>query len=673
MLSRKLPNFRSSRFYVPIVVNPVMTSNYVGVDKNDPHIVVDNPQEIRNDYNYYRVDASGHIAGYEPYRAFQKDKSGLGWRCNIVNGETPWISLSPGRNWRIPHENEKFIITKVEVVSREERKEICTRFLFQAKDEGLGWETLRSCKVEKPIENKTYVFQVELPEGRTTGYDEYRIVCQNANGAEITGFRCINMYYFIDHDELTFEYVDAKGRRFPRYIEKLFVQNDDTDGVVWEKLHDNTVIIANTDWYPGFYASRSYATNIIHPNDTLYVEEPVKGGGTVKKAYSNGPFTVTQNKIGGYNYIFRTKNYAVSRIGSYYYDSYNRYQYTRDGKHWTKVFQDKIPVAFFMGNPGGAYGTKDDNILVLTDGKAYRLELTGDDVKVVDLGPSPGGTYVGDIALVGRYRGPRNIEYFVAMDSEGRTYNTNLQAQYQYTDQRESDPAKQVITTDVSWKFFYADGTYYAAAKSIDIIFWNSVQSRWEQVDYFTCVKSTDGFRSTTIVTELDPCPQFRYSNFWFVYHKATGSSDDIHMNPGAELIEIRRGLNEQMQITNDTFTYINGLPAPLYVDVPLIGFNSDPLYDYVRVRYSNTVDNGGNARIRLMDFNPTARMAYIKNGKPATPEHYVIPTAFKVNWWGSGACDEGGYVVFGKDNFAFGTSSYMIDKHNYTYRNIIN
>lgn len=661
-----LPNFRSSRIYFPIIVTPVMTSNHVKIYKEDPHIVTDvtgmEPEDPR--YNYVEVYASDYTVGDEPYRAFRQSDYG-GWLCPIVEGEEQWIALKPGRNWYYPNEYDNFKITKIEVTNRFFDGEICKQFAFQGKDGIFDWETIRICKVGKLDPSYKSTFEIEYPEDHPNGYDEYRLLVQVPTGKENVGFTNINMYYFAaDHDEYTFGSVETKGRRFPKFYEKLFVQNDEADGIVWEKIHDNTTRIAITSWYPGFYASTSFYTTIFHPNDTIRADVYIPGEGHVVRDFSNGPFLVQQNKVGG-NTLARTRDYVVCMTGSYYYNPTNVYQWTRNGKDWTPGVS--VPAAYFQGGRAG-FGINDNIGIVVRDGTLYRLELRDDGTMSYDSLGVSGGDIVGDVAINGTYVGDKTLNYYRFANKNGSVYDTRLQYDYEYTDLRESDPAKRVKRASCNWKFGYGNGKYYAAARHIKTIYYNEVEHKWETLYKFIMLRSTDGFATYSVAEELDPCPEYRYYQFGYA----------LKGNNGLQLIERYRELDDNLNITNYYHTIIDGKPHEDATVVPLIGFNSDPAYDGVLVRFSNKVDTGGDSRLRVIDadIDLNFNLATIEKGKVTYNKCYCIPTAFKKNYWSSNSYDEGGFVFFDSDksgDVAYGTSNYMIDQHNYTYHNITN
>lgn len=660
-VNRKLPNFRSSRILIPNVVSPVMTSNYVKVNKEDPHIVLDaeEGEELHNYYNYVKVTASDYIEGNEPYRAFQQNEQGPGWMCPIPQGDYAWIALEPGLNWRSPNENVRFHISKIEVINRFFEDEICKQFAFQGKIGIMDWETIRVCKVPKLTGYYKSAFEIEY-EGE---YDQFRLLIQVPNGQTNVGFTTINMYFFAnDHDELTFDSVNVKNRRFPRFFEKLYVNNDGADGIVWEKKHDNSMLVSVTSWYPGYYSSTSHATTIVHPHDRFYQKE-----GSRWREYNNGPFLVGHGGKAWGESVCRSKNYIVLMEGAYYYAYYNVYQWSVNGRDWVNRVRTDYN-GFWMGGKAG-FGTKNDIGLIFSGGYARGVELTADGrLQIHTYGEYSASNTCGDVATIGTYIGEHNLQYYRFIDNEGHVYNSPLQAQYQYTDMSESDPAKRVKTTSCSWRFGYAEGKYYAAAKHNTMYYYNDVLRRWQWLSRFVLLSSTDGFRTYTVAKEVDPCPEYRYSDFGFAA-KDDGGGNKLR------LIERYRELDGNGNITNYYHTKIDDVEHADYVDVPMIGFNSDPAYSAIRVRFSNRVTNGGDSSIRVDDFpvNANSNVAYIEKGRPACPRYFGIPTAFRKNSWSSNSYDEGGFIFFDGDgeNFAYGINNYMIDKHNYTFNNI--
>ena len=717
----KFPVFRSARPYMPVIINPPMTKEVLWVDKNPPHNVYDNPYTYPDLFERIEVSASDYIEGYEPYKAFQMDESSNGWLATIQepvmgNEPYPWIRLDAGDwNWRSPQDAIwPFAITKVEVINHNKKSNICKQFDFQAWT-GSEWKKIRTCKIIKddpyPTEVESLppatfewtdyilrirgntmwyyhcvkdnsgnyywsptlkkpkyrsVFEIKYPEdSRTTYYKQFRLQVRVVNGTERTGFKCINMYTFKDHDQITWGSDNVKNRNWPHFYEKIFIQNDDCDGIVWEKIHDSTMLFAVTSWYPGFYGSTNYHVGVIHPNDTIIAKRP---GDEIYHAVSNGPFVLGADSWFLYpgEYICRTKDYVVCRIGDYYSGA-NTIRYSANGKEWTKWFS--VPNEFWRGAAGG-FGLKDNIGMCFNDGKVYSLELADWDVKITQIGKIgeggivANGGYVGDISMQGTALGEHGLQYHKFLNTNGELYTSKLQSEYQYTDMRESDPTKRVKTTGCNWSFFYANGWYCAAQKHIKIIYWNEVKQEWQTESKFTFLKSKDGFRTYTSDV-LDPCPDYRYRSFSF---GAIGNT--------VEIIEQYVELDGNLQPTNWYHTLIGGKATPDYIDVPMIGFNSDPLYRSVRIRFSNkNTDPSEESKIALRDFSPGIPI-YVENGKiNEDVKYWVIPTAFKHNGWSSNAYDEGGYVVLNdklESKFAFGTSNYMIDQHNFTYSNIL-
>ncbi|MDT3387058.1 MAG: hypothetical protein LIR46_04750 [Bacteroidota bacterium] len=717
----KQPNFRSSRFYAPAIINPVMISPRMAVDKNDwSHVEI--PEEGEDDptFAYFEVSESSYVIGHEAYKAFQHEPNEDGWLCEVNQEGEKWIALDTVYNFKNSYTpekrfNEPFTVSKLEVYNHCNKNFVCKQFEFQGWMDG-DWQPIRVCKAVKtdptPIvvsalptaaeqcmdyiyqvgsyyydcvfQNGSYqwvrrtgknatirnksVFQTELKECK-----KYRLIVQVPVGIERVGFACVNMYTILDHDEIAYGTISYKGRTFPRLWEKIYSSNDECENLVWEKIHDKHLLVCATSWYPGDYASTNYTIGITHPDDTIEIETVNQQGQKVRKVYSNGPFTVA-HPIGG-EVVCPTKNYLVVRTGSYYYSYKNAIRYTHDGKDWTRT-QDGLPGAFWLGGGGGWAETDDLGICAAqmpyaSSGPSYiwRLSLDGTKVnveKLYEIGKDGivSGSIIGNLYTQGTYRGPNGLECYKFMNADGEIYNSPLQAQYQWTDMQQSDPAKRVITQGCSWTFAQIGKYYYAAAKHYTIRYYNEVLKQWQFSYRFVVLRSSDAFKSYTVIEEIDPCPEYRYREWGFG-----------RIGTGAVIIE-RWAEVEGGQITNRWHTNIDGITCPDYVDIPLIGVNSDPLYRAVRIAFSSNVTNGGDESIRVDNFgvHRNFNVGCIIDGKPAIPDYWMLPTAFKQNNWLSPAYNTGGFIVINKNltgGYAYTTDNYMIDRHNYTYQNI--
>ena len=623
-----------------------------------------------------------------------------------------------------------FKVTKLEIFNQENKDWICKKFEFQGYD-GYDWQTIRECQIvnkdpspvvvsELPEPNSAfanYIYQVgsnyyncvknsndtyswqrrtgkyakprnvsvfettDHPnaeeDNHQEGYYKYRLVVQVPVGEEKVGFACINMYTLLDHDEITYGTVSYKKNTWPRMWEKIFSSNDETSDVVWEKLHDNHLLIAATSWYPGSYAATSFSIGIMHPNDTIVVPKIVKYQGKWVKMdveYSNGPFVVT-HPIGGES-VIQTKDYIITRTGSYYYSPRNYIRYTHNGKDWTKTVG--APAGFWEGQ-GGGWSTK-DNIGMCAgrpfgkdSGPSYiwRLELDGTGVKIdqlYEVGKDGivGNTPVGNMIPQGTWKNEHGLNCYRFMTPDGVIHNSNLQAQYQWTDM-ERPPESRVITSDCNWSICQAGNKYFAAAKHNTTRYYDSVNKQWVTQHKFTVQESDDGIRWGAVKV-IDPCPDFMYAEWGW-----------SRLGDDAIIVERRRRV-EAGKLTSNWDVYIGDQKMPTYYDVPMIGVNSDPKYSTIRIRFTNTYNLPEGAKgIQLRDFPLSANwdMGYVKYGTPSNAIPYVvIGSGFKKNGWSSNSYDTGGFVVINPFNgygYAYTVDNYMIDKHNYTYENITN
>lgn len=697
----------------------------MGVSKNEWGRSVISPYIQDPTYSYFEVDASSYLEDFDPYNAFQHEPNDMGWLCEVEEGFESWISLSLGYNFKNSYTPTKdlvecFAVTKVEVYNQHHRNWVCKQFAFQGYD-GLNWNDIRVCKILKDDPSPIVVTELPAPgEGfldcifqrgsnyyncvqnangtyswvqRTgknakprnisvfeiglDGYRKYRLVVQVPVGKEKVGFGCINMYTLLDHDEITYSSVTYKGRTFPRLWEKIYVNNDECQDLVWEKIHDKNMIYAVTSWYPGYYSSTSFAPTMTHPYDDIEVEETNKDGEKQRMTYSGGPYVGTLSDKIYYEAMCQTKDYLVGRTGAYYYSPKTAITYTHNGIDWTKKVGN-LPDGFWLGGGGGwcEYDPDNKGIAIgrpggYESGPSYiwRLDLDGSTVKTTKLGEVGkdnivSGSVIGNIITQGTYLGPKNLKYYRFIDANGQVYDSPLQYEYEWTDMSETDPAKQVKKADCSWTFCQAGNNYYAAAKHRYLYYYNEVKKEWQSLYRFVVLSSGDGFQSYGVEMEIDPCPDYRFRDWGF------GRIGD-----GAVIIE-KWAEVEDGKITNKTHTTIGGQDTPDYVDIPLIGVNSDRKYHTVRVAFSSGVTNGGDTGIRVDNFGVSRNfgVGFISNGAPTRPTHWVLPTAFKANGWSSGSYDCGGFIIIDgglMSGYAYTTDNYMIDRHNYTYENI--
>lgn len=670
--------FRSSRLYYPITLNPVMNKNtmYYKVVKGKPVEV-----EEGKEYNYVVTARASSYDGEEwpPFKAFRQVTDSFGWRSTEGNIVGEWIEISLPLWYKRPENQNPTVsgsyppaVTSLEIWTTQFLNSIPKKFKILGSYDGIVWNDIRECEIKKQEGSKRLIFPFfykngdeEIPFDQFPTYRYFRLeITEGFDDEEYAGFAQINFCAHMDHNNPYF----PQGW-YPVHIqntgitEKMFIQNDDNDGIIWEKVHKiPNIIFSTVSWYPGFYASTSYHTTMFRMRDPIrpYI-------GKTHSAYNK-------------NTVQRTKDFIMSIDGSYYYSSRALISISNDGVHWTKDYTE--PNAYTWMSSGYSWSTK-RNVGIMS---GYRVEIDDNGkFKAIKI-PSASGAAVGDVMANGAtgdvYSSVR--QYYKFINADGDEYVSPLQANYSYHDDGRPEGQKSVWGP-TNWNFVYLNGKYYAYGKFNDWRYWNEIRKEWQTLQHFTIVESSDGFKTITAHSIADPVIGNSFRDvclYYFNEHLLLFEKGQIRDPETDQWVEHSRVYDYgksfgNTPIVRDTLDYIT---------VPLIGYNADSAYDSVALVFKGR--GPASERIKKLDigftYNTFGHTVYIKDNKPSEPyDHLVFRTAFKKNYWSSNSYDEGGFVflhcdskqhkipftVKGDQNsLAYGTSNALIDRDDGTW-----
>lgn len=431
------------------------------------------------------------------------------------------------------------------------------------------------------------------------------------------------------------------------FFERLYMYNDECDGLVWKKEHSKDCVIAITGYYPGSYMSYSYPTTLVHPKDPDF-PGVVNGGLINANNYTNAS-------------IGRTKDFVLCFMPTYF-SSYTGIRCSNDGIHW-RPWVGGLPASL------GGWSTKENVGLcagVFSDDAdkvngLWRLEIdeTGkiSREKIATIGEggvvTPNG-WLGELAFQGLAE-DGNHRWYKFINVNGDKYTSPLPGRYTYIDMRESDPAQQVKWADYSWNFRYLNDKYYAFTMKTDTIYWNEVLQQWQTTRVFMIIESSDGFKHITEHIVMDPCPTLNYQNYdlWYFNNRL------IILEMGKE----RETDTEQYFKIRDINNNVIGTVIEK-VTMPFVGMYIDGAYDSLTYRFKGTEAESNRNCVRSLGFGCTSAV-YIKDGKPTTPYGSLIwGTAFCKNGWSANSYDDGGFIfmqVGDKDPFVTKQPEYAI------------
>ena len=436
-----------------------------------------------------------------------------------------------------------------------------------------------------------------------------------------------------------------------RFMEKMYIENDECDGLVWEKLHSDDAILCITSWYPGYYSSTSYqGTRLIQQDPRMPYVTPGAAGGDC---------------------FMRTKDFIISKVGSYYYAPTGSYAVSRDGKKWTKRIGG-APTNW-LGSTFG-WSVKENVGILAADGKIYRFDID-DSGKLTwtaiadDLGAS---AYCGDIVSQGIVQDGTH-QWYRFRKANGELYTSKLPDHYTFSSFNQ-DGSITIVDGTYEWSFYYLNGKYIAftTSKRNSNHWVGPGRYDWEYWYDVLYVESDDGFK--TIRSKYFDSPRLTYA---YQYARLLYFNKKYLMYERGETVSrnVRTPYFWVWDFGNSYFNTPKKIVVPQTYTVPMVGMSSDQNVDSVTVvMYGNVPAQNRNYQRGIDSFNSST--VYIKDGKPSEPYGgIIIPTAFKPNGWSSNAYDEGGWVYLDggllrapKRGIAYGGSNYMVDRDNATW-----
>ena len=672
--------FRSSRLYYPIVLNPVMTKNtmlYKVV--NGKSIEVEEGQPYT-----YAITASASMsdgADWAPYKAFRQTRDSYGWRTpnGFMVGE--WIQIDLPPWYRRPDNPDPTqsgsnppAVTSVEIWTPAYEDNIPNKFKILGSYDGVSWDDIRECEIKKREVNKRFTFPLGYKNGDTEitfdQYPRYRYfrleITKTFPDEQYAGFAQIDLRAHIDNHNPYFPHGNSGDIPYFGVTERMFMQNDDNDGIIWEKVHKiPNIIFSTVSWYPGYYASTSFATTMFRPRD------PIR------------PYIGKSHGIYSRDVVQRTKDFLVAITGSYYYSSRGIISVSKDGVHWTKAYTET--QAYTWMSSGYGWSTK-RNVGIMS---GYRVEIDDSgkfSAHKIPESSETGHAVIGDVITDGStgyvYSAP--VQYVKMINADGEKYTSAVHSNYSYIDLSKSE-GQQVIWAPTNWNYVYLNGEYFAYGKFAEIRYYNEVKHEWQTMYHFTILKSTDGFKHVTSYSIADPVVGESFNEVTMYYFNGhyllfeRGRIKDASTDqwvPHTRVYDFGTSFNGSFTM-KDTLDYIT---------VPLIGYNADPAYDSTSMVFKGDGPSGDRIRKIGASFSDLARSTvYIKDGKPAEPyESLVFKTTYKKNGWSSNSWDEGGFVFIqypydksyvtpftakgGKNSLSYGTSNAVIDRDDGTW-----
>lgn len=669
-------SYRSSRLFYPTILS-------VPMDKDQMYFDVINGRRIEVDPGEEYVfsviaDASSHQEDCEPYRAFTQAVDPNGWVSAEGDLEGAWLTVSLPYWYKRPdnpdpaHQNaEPPAVTSIEVWNAWSTNYVCKKFKIYGSYEGITWEYIRECEVKKNDRTKNFMFPLtygeeedpietedEEPVSNEMTYDQYpryrhfKIEVVETYGDEHVGFTRIDFRGHVDHNDPIFTTWSDKANGTH---EKLFMQNDDNDGIIWEKVHKNqNMIFQAVSWYPGWYSSRNYTVCRFRPKDP------------------NRPYVGRGHSAFAKDIVQRTKDFLISISGTYYYKESAEVQVSNDGIHWTKQ-TNGVPGTWL--NSGYSWSTVEN--VGHINGWRFEIEDNGKFKWTRINSTSESVYYCGDVHTAGEYT-EGNHGWYKFMDAEGNLYTSELSSRYSYIDQSQN-PAR-VVWTSCNWTYAYFNGKYYAYGKFTDLYYWNEVLREWQTLTHFTIAESSDGFKHVTYHKIADPVVGNSFNNVCLYRF-----NERLLLFEQGSIRNASTGQWESHSKVHDFGNSLGNTPTVKktkdYITVPLIGYNAEGQYDTTTLIFNGSEPNLARNKNISVGFNQSMfnGTVYVKDGKPSDPYDYLVwSTTYKINSWGSGAADAGGVVVVEgdlttqperrKSSFSYDTSNIMIDRDNFTW-----
>lgn len=190
-----------------------------------------------------------------------------------------------------------------------------------------------------------------------------------------------------------------------KYHNKLFMQNDDCDGMIWEKKHTpNDYVLVFAEWYASYYWHDK--AMIMYPNDRYAIPTGMTGAGSTNRGAITRDFFVR-----GYWYLF--------------YDIGGQWYTTKDGHDWVHCKE--------VLRPDNSYGnwTPNENRGIFTrQGNIYLAEIEDNgQIHFTNIGPFGERTWVGDgigYIYFTLNRDHSEFKTIYSMDSSGSVHATCL-------------------------------------------------------------------------------------------------------------------------------------------------------------------------------------------------------------------------------------------------------
>lgn len=344
-----------------------------------------------------------------------------------------------------------------------------------------------------------------------------------------------------------------------RYHNKMFMQNDDCDGYIWEKYHEpNDYIMCFQEWYSSYYW-HNYSF-LLYPNDKYVLPNAFPG-------------TSTTNRGG------MSKNYVIRGYWYSFYDIGGSWYVSRDGKDWVKNKQDLRPDSATMY---GNWSRDDDTCIIVSHGVIYTGEIQDNgQIKFEKVGTTSGWDiygYGGGYLFLTKQTDHGDVKQVWGMDSHGSLYTTCLN-----TSPDTSSSISAIAGT------LLLIGSYH---RTPNIRF----------IGY-----STDGFASVSTITSLDVLPNYG-DNFGVSYF---GDQFFCHVR--------RDGQWDLYAIISGPYTGRIWYSATKNVKVEMVGYQTPD----VRNGYYRPYAFDGKKAIVPFNYPSTTGLdgcMYFKDGKPSDP-----------------------------------------------------
>ena len=430
-----------------------------------------------------------------------------------------------------------------------------------------------------------------------------------------------------------------------RYYEKFAIWNDDCDGLIWEKEHDDEIILVRTVWYPGSYSNNVSWTALFHP----------------KEGYMSYPYNM--GEPGSFQYMTRTKDFGINGSTGAYDNPYGAMRVSKNGIDWT--VSQRCP-----GYRGSSWSIKENiginygrDPATNKDGW-HRLELD-DNGKLTDtfLGNTYGdGSRVGELALVGTEQDGVHTWHKV-LKPDGTVYVSKLPATYTWINR------DTVVTAGYNWQFYYLNGKYIAVEfNKYEMSYQDPISGGWVTLMSVLLVESDDGFKTVHSVYLEDPKVGGHFSSanlyvfdekFW-IWENGYDVVDNQRIYY-YQLWEYPKGSSYRGTPTKKKFT------GDRYVSMPIMGMSHDSAHDTVNLILLGSKEEGYRETNRSVGAAAPSGI-YFKDGEVTNPYGYwVFPTTFVKNSWSSNAWNRGGFMVIKGDmtNYKSAVNDIFPDKNN--------